>query len=84
MPDLMPQSAIFGFLDIDNDCSLLINHILLIFKLYVYKARKKEKVDLNSLINYICNIRDTEEKICQDDFRKNQKFLKNGKKLKGF
>ena len=81
LPDLLPQSAFFGFLDIDNDCSSLINHILLIFKLYVYKARKKEKVDLNSLINYICKIKDTEEKICQDDFRKKQKFFKKWKKI---
>ena len=81
MPDLLPQSAFFGFFEINNDSSLLINHILLIFKLYIYKARKKEKVDLKSLINYICKIKNIEEEICQDDFRKKQKFVKKWNKI---
>ena len=47
LPTLSPQTAIFGFLDSVNNDSIfennkvLNNHILLIFKLYVYKSRKK-------------------------------------------
>ena len=48
LPTLTPQTDIFGFLDYtsngpifeNNKC--LSNHILLIFKLYVYKSREKK------------------------------------------
>ena len=33
---LTPQTAIFGFHNIDNDTFLIQNHILLLFKLYIY------------------------------------------------
>ena len=48
LPTLTPQTAIFGFLDYTNNDSIfesnkcLSNHILLIFKLYVYKSREKK------------------------------------------
>ena len=32
---LKPQTAIFGFRDIDNDTFLIQNHILLLFKFYI-------------------------------------------------
>ena len=35
---LTPQTAIFGFHDIDNDTFLIQNHILLLFKLCIYNA----------------------------------------------
>ena len=46
-PNLTPQTVIFGFLDFANNDSIfesnkfLSNHILLIFKLYVYNSKKK-------------------------------------------
>ena len=47
LPTLTPQTAIFGFLDYKNNDSIfennkcLSNQILLRFKFYVYKSRKK-------------------------------------------
>ena len=47
LPTLTPQTVIFGFLDSANNDPIfennkfLSNHILLIFKLYVYKYREK-------------------------------------------
>ena len=47
LPPLTPQTTNFGFFDsTNNDCNfennkVLINHILLIFKLCVYKSREK-------------------------------------------
>ena len=47
LPTLTPQTAIFRFLDFTNSDSkfkkskLLINHILLIFKLYIYRSSEK-------------------------------------------
>ena len=42
IPEINPQSALFGFLNIGNQQQnfLLINHLLLIFKYYLYMSRK--------------------------------------------
>ena len=55
LPILTPQTAIFGFLDYTNSDSIFgnkyfSNHILLIFKLYVYKFREKKLLNINNLI----------------------------------
>ena len=47
LPTLIPQSAIFGILESASNDSIFksnkvfINHIVLIFKLYVYKSREE-------------------------------------------
>ena len=42
LPILAPQTAIFGFTNgIENNVYKITNHILLIFKLHVYKSRKR-------------------------------------------
>ena len=38
-PISTPQSAIFGFWDLDTNERLILNHLLLIFKMYIYNAR---------------------------------------------
>ena len=42
LPHIRPQSAIFGFLDISNKDYLIVNHLLLLFKYYIYNARDQE------------------------------------------
>ena len=50
---LTPQTVIVGILDSINNNSfyknnkILINHILLIFKLYVDKSREKKFININ-------------------------------------
>ena len=39
----------FGFLDINTNIYLISNHLLLIFKFYVYKARSIKEVNFNIL-----------------------------------
>ena len=53
LPLLTPQTAIFGFLVETDKCIFKItNHLLLIFKMYIYKSREKGSVDIiSSLIN---------------------------------
>ena len=64
-----PQTAIFGFLDSANNDSLykndkvLSNHILLIFKLYVYKSREKKLVNINNLIAEIGKVKRIKKQI---------------------
>ena len=56
LPTLTPQTAIYGFLDSSNSDynfktnKLLINRILLIFKLYVYLSRKNKLIHIKNLI----------------------------------
>ena len=66
---LTPQTTIFGFLGyINNDSILeknkcLSNHILLTFKLYVYKSREKKFLNMNNLIAEIQKIKIIENEI---------------------
>ena len=62
-PIPMPQIAIFGFINgIQNSVT---NHILLIFKLRVYKSRKRGTLELSRLINEI-QIRKLSPKSCKE------------------
>ena len=40
-PISMAQSAIFGFWVLDTNGHLILNHLLLIFKIYTYNARQQ-------------------------------------------
>ena len=39
LPSLAPQSAIFGFLQTDQELFLVLNYLLLLFKYYLYVSR---------------------------------------------
>ena len=40
--DLTPQAAFLGFLNVDSELLLIQNHLLLIFKIYIYNSRRSE------------------------------------------
>ena len=69
LPTLTPQTAILGILDSVSNNSffennkILINHILLIFKLYVYKSREKKFININNLIAEIRKVKRIEKEI---------------------
>ena len=80
LPDLTTQSTMFGFLDINTNVYLISNHLLLIFKFYVYKARSIKEVNFNILKRKIKKVQE-KEKIYQRimqintlNIRKNGKF----------
>ena len=63
LPDLVPQAAFFGFLpELDVDNFLLLNHILLIFKIYVYNSRQSASVNFEALLKKIIKIKNIEKK----------------------
>ena len=43
LPILNPQSVTFGFFEIDPDLLILLNHILLLCKYYIYSSRGSSK-----------------------------------------
>ena len=69
---IFTQSAIFGFLDDDFEHKLLLNHILLIFKNYLYKAKENKDLNFNVLKNYPTRIGDLEANL-----KDNDKYNKN-------
>ena len=79
---LTPQSAMFGFIDTQQENRVIISHLLLIFKFNAYKSR-----DLNKTLNClrlksdIIKIRQIEEKSCRNDIQKLRKYLKKWGKL---
>ena len=67
LPSISPQSAIFDFLDDALEHEFLLNHILLIFKNYLYKARENKDLNFNILKNYLTKIRDLEANLKDND-----------------
>ena len=70
-PILMPQTAIFGFINgIENNVYKIKNHILLIFKLYVYKNRERGTLELSRLVDEIKKVKLLGKKSAQNHVRK--------------
>ena len=84
LPILTPQTAIFGFINgIENSVYKITNHILLIFKLYVYKSRETGTLELSRLINEINKVKLLEKKNQPKIMKGNwNSIILNGRKLK--
>ena len=61
--DLTLQAAFLGFLNGDLELLLIQNHLLLIFKIYIYNSRRSESLKIKSLIREITKVKNIEEKI---------------------
>ena len=57
-PALTPQTALLGLFNDSVSSVRLINHILLLFKLYIYKSRKKHRLNINELSANILKIKE--------------------------
>ena len=71
--DLTPQAAFLGFLgflNVDPELLLIQNHLLLIFKIYIYNSRKSESLKIKSLIREITKVKNIEEKISLNNEKK--------------
>ena len=60
-PELTPQTTILGIFNDSVSNIHLINHILLLFKLYIYKSRNKHRLNINELLANILNIKKLEK-----------------------
>ena len=67
LPVNTPQSAIFGFLNYENN-SDIINHLLLIFKYYLFNSRGYKKLSLEVLKKEIVKIYNIEKQISLTHF----------------
>ena len=48
IPSLTPQSTILGYIDLSDDY-LLINHLILIYKFYIYNSRNRGYLNIEHL-----------------------------------
>ena len=82
LPTLTPRTAIFRILDSVRNNSffeknkIFINHILLIFKLYVYKSREKKFINIDNLIAEIRKVKRIEKEIAFKLLKENNFFYK--------
>ena len=54
IPNSTPQSSIVGIFE-NNQHSMLISHLLLTFKFYIYSARKTKQLNFNNLKKIVKN-----------------------------
>ena len=73
---LTPQTAIFGFHNIANDTFLIQNHILLLFKLYIYNARKHGFLFFNNFLIEFNKIKNLEKRVAANNWNKYERFRK--------
>ena len=73
-PSLTPQSAILGHIDLSDDY-LLINHIILIYKFYIYNSRNRGYLNIEQLKAIIDKTKRIEEEISKRNLKKRSKYL---------
>ena len=72
---LTPQTAIFGFINgIESNVYKIKNHILLIFKLHVYKSRERGTLELSRLINEKKKVKLLEKNSVQNYVKKLEQY----------
>ena len=73
---LTPQPAFLGLLNVDSKLILIQNHLLLIFKIYIYNSRRSELLKIKSLIREITKVKNLEEKISLNNEKSKPGILK--------
>ena len=80
LPHLSPQTAYFGFPNTYSNCLLLENHILLLFKNYLYNSRTQGIITISKFIRIVAKVANIEKEIAGDNDKKimlyNKKWLK--------
>ena len=55
LPSLDLQSAVLGFLDTSEKNNVILNNILLMFKITLYRNRSKNTINLRNVLNNLKN-----------------------------
>ena len=78
LPISNPQSANFGFFEIDLDLVMLLSHILLLYKYYIYSPRESSKLSFAALLKKLKKLLFWKKKFRQKMKEKLKLSLKNG------
>ena len=73
---LTPQTAIFGFHNINKDTFLIQNHILLLLKLHICNTRNYDFLFFNNFLNEISKIKNLERRVAVNNQNKCERFRK--------
>ena len=76
LPSLTPQSAIFGFLETNQELFLILNYLLLLFKYYLYVSRCSKTISFAALKTNIKKTYILEKNLSKYDEKKKRFFLK--------
>ena len=61
IPLLSPHSAIFAFLEADGKVLFILNHLLLLFKYYVYVSKSSKALFFEALLKSINKVYELEK-----------------------
>ena len=75
IPDLAAPFSLLGFFQDTNQLSILINHLLLIFKIFVYKNRNVGFLSFQNLLSYIRDIATLEMNVSAHSPQVGNKYL---------
>ena len=81
IPSLSPQSGIFGFLEPDDKVFLILDHLLLFFRYYVYVSRSSKILSSEALLKSIIKVYKLEKIVNGSDERKRKGFTEKLKKI---
>ena len=73
------QSTIFGFWDLDANEHLILNHLLLIFKMYIYNARTTGYLNISHLLIHVKDIKDIEKNYVRMMQKGEKNSIRHGK-----
>ena len=77
----MPQSAIFGFWDLDTNKHFILNRFLLILKMYISNTITTVYLNISHLLIYIKGIKYTNTNLCENNTKRRKKFNKKWKNV---
>ena len=70
LPSLEPVAAMLGSWDLENETNVLLNHLMLLFKYFIYRFRNMNtSVNIFHLQHFILSVQKVEQKIT---FRNNR------------
>ena len=78
---MSPQSAIFGLVEVDPDAFKILNHILSLFKYFVYNSRESQVLLFSKFLRNLQNVYSIEKRISQQSKRKKILFDKKWRKI---
>ena len=84
LPSLTPQSAIFGFLQTDQELFLILNYLLLLFKYYLYVSRCSKTISFAALKINIKKAYILEKNLSKYDEKKKILFFKKWGKVSNY
>ena len=70
IPPLSSHSVIFSLMEADEKVFLILNHLLLLFKHYVYISSSSKVISFETLIKSIMKVYRSEKTLSQSDERK--------------